>query len=77
MCLEVGSHMAVEKSILAVVSWVLGTILSLCLGWSKPLVGGYGLLWEEGERKGVARELLSDIRLSQATLDLRSFTGGR
>ena len=25
--------MAVEKSILAVVSWVLGTILSLCLGW--------------------------------------------
>ena len=31
----------------------------------------------EGERKGVARELLSDIRWSQATLDLRSFQGGR
>ena len=26
-------QMAAEKSILAVVSWVLGTILSLCLGW--------------------------------------------
>ena len=34
-------------------------------------------LEEEGDRKGVARELLSDIRLSQATLDLRSFQGGR